>query len=42
MPIIDDGQGRALYRLVFFSRHALPDRIWGDIAKSPNLELDFS
>lgn len=42
MPIIGDGQGRALYRLVFFSRHALPDRIWGDIAKSPNLELDFS
>ncbi len=32
MPLIDDGQGRSLYRLVFFSRHELPDRIWGDIA----------
>jgi three-Cys-motif partner protein len=32
MPLVDDGQGRSLYRLVFFSRHPLPDRIWGDIA----------
>lgn len=41
MPLVTDGQGRALYRLVFFSRHAFPDRIWGDIAKSPNLALGF-
>ena len=41
MPLVDDGQGRALYRLVFFSRHAFPDKIWSDIAKSRNLSLGF-
>lgn len=39
MPLITDGKGRSIYRLVFFSRHALPDRIWGDIARSRNLDL---
>jgi len=39
MPPIDDGNGRALYRLVFFSRHALPDRIWGDVTKNPSMSL---
>jgi three-Cys-motif partner protein len=39
MPRITDGKGRAIYRLVFFSRHSLPDRIWGDIARSQNREL---
>jgi three-Cys-motif partner protein len=41
MPRITDGEGRAIYRLVFFSRHALPDRIWGDIARDQNHELPF-
>ena len=41
MPLVEDS-GRALYRLVFFSRHPLPDRIWGDVAKGRNLPLfDF-
>lgn len=39
MPLITDGKGRSIYRLVFFSRHSLPDRIWGDIARSRNLNL---
>lgn len=39
MPRITDGKGRAIYRLVFFSRHPLPDRIWGDIARGQNREL---
>ncbi|MDR7334313.1 three-Cys-motif partner protein TcmP [Roseateles asaccharophilus] len=39
MPLVEDGKGRALYRLVFFSRHAFPDKIWGDIAKSPTRDL---
>lgn len=39
MPLISDGKGRSIYRLVFFSRHPLPDRIWADIAKSRNLPL---
>ncbi|RQP26846.1 three-Cys-motif partner protein TcmP [Albitalea terrae] len=39
MPRITDGEGRAIYRLVFFSRHPLPNRIWGDIARDQNREL---
>lgn len=39
MPLITDGKGRSIYRLVFFSRHALPDRIWSDVARSRNLTL---
>jgi three-Cys-motif partner protein len=39
MPLIEDGRGRALYRLVFFSRNPFPDKIWGDIAKSETLPL---
>lgn len=39
MPLISDGKGRSIYRLVFFSRHPLPDRIWNDIARSGNLDL---
>ena len=27
---------RQLYHLVFFSRHELPNRIWGDVAQGPN------
>lgn len=39
MPLITDGKGRSIYRLVFFSRHPLPDRIWNDVARSRNLSL---
>jgi three-Cys-motif partner protein len=39
MPLITDGKGRSIYRLVFFSRHPLPDRIWADVARSRNLDL---
>ena len=41
MPLVPNDRGHPLYRLVFFSRHAFPDKIWGDIAKSPNLSLGF-
>lgn len=39
MPLITDGRGRSIYRLVFFSRHALPDRIWSDIARGGTRDL---
>lgn len=39
MPLITDGKGHSIYRLVFFSRHPLPHRIWNDIARSRNLDL---
>lgn len=39
MPLIRGGGNRPLYRLVCFSRHPLPNRIWDDVAKGPNLNL---
>lgn len=41
MPLIRDEGNRPLYHLVFFSRHELPNRIWGDVAQGPNREFDF-
>lgn len=40
MPLIES-DGRVLYRMVFFSRNAFPEKIWNDVAKSPNLSLPF-
>lgn len=39
MPLITNNSNHGIYRLVFFSRHELPNRIWGDVAKGPNKEL---
>lgn len=39
MPLITNGRGQSIYRMVFFSRHPLADRIWSDIARGRNLEL---
>ena len=41
MPLVRDEGNRPLYHLVFFSRHELPNRIWGDVAQGANRELDF-
>jgi three-Cys-motif partner protein len=41
IPLVRDDGNRPLYHLVFFSRHPLPNRIWGDVAQGPNRELDF-
>ena len=39
MPLVLNDHGRAIYRMVFFARHALPTRIWSDVARGPNLNL---
>jgi three-Cys-motif partner protein len=39
MPLITNDSHHGIYRLVFFSRHKLPNKIWGDVAKGPNREL---
>jgi three-Cys-motif partner protein len=39
MPIVRNDTNHGIYRLVFFSRHPLPNRIWGDVARGPNREL---
>lgn len=41
MPLVRDEKNRPLYRLVFFSRHPLPNKIWSDVARSPNLNFGF-
>lgn len=33
MPLISNNNGHEIYRLVFFARHDLPIRLWGDVAK---------
>lgn len=39
MPLITNNSNHGIYRLVFFSRHELPNKIWGDVVKGPNREL---
>lgn len=41
MPLVHNNEGRAIYRMVFFARHDLPNRIWGDIARGPNKSFQF-
>jgi three-Cys-motif partner protein len=33
MPLVSNNSGHEIYRLVFFARHDLPIRLWGDVAK---------
>lgn len=40
-PLVTNDQNRGIYRLVFFSRHPLANKVWGDVAKGPNRELPF-
>jgi three-Cys-motif partner protein len=39
MPLVRGDRNEPLYRLVAFSRHALPNDIWNDVARGRNLEL---
>jgi three-Cys-motif partner protein len=39
MPLVTNDDQHAIYRLVFFARHDLPIKLWGDIARSPNRDL---
>jgi three-Cys-motif partner protein len=41
MPLVRNEQGRAIYRMVFFARHDLPNRIWSDVARGPNRAFEF-
>lgn len=38
-PLITNGRRQGIYRLMFFARHDLPLRLWGDVARNPNGEL---
>lgn len=41
MPLVLNDQGHPIYRMVFFARHDLPNRIWDDVARGPNRPLDL-
>lgn len=41
MPLVLNDQGRPIYRMVFFARHDLPNRIWNDVARGPNRSFEF-
>lgn len=39
MPLVRNEQGKVLYRLVFFAKHPFPQRIWNDVARSPQKDM---
>lgn len=39
MSLIHNSNDQEIYRLVFFSRHPLPDKLWNDVAKGPTPDL---
>jgi three-Cys-motif partner protein len=41
MPLVKNEQGHGIYRMVFFARHDLPNRIWGDVAQGLNKSFAF-
>jgi three-Cys-motif partner protein len=41
MPLITNDMGREIYRMSFFARHALPIKLWNDVAKGRNRTFDF-
>jgi three-Cys-motif partner protein len=41
MPLVRGNRNEPLYRLVFFSRHQFPNKIWSDVARDRNLGFDF-
>lgn len=41
MPPIYNDSDHPIYRLVLFSRHELPNRIWADVAHGPNRSFNF-
>jgi three-Cys-motif partner protein len=41
MPFVRNDQGHGIYRMVFFARHGLPNRIWGNVAQGPNRSFFF-
>ena len=41
MPFVLNDRRTPIYRMVFFTRNKLPKRIWNDVARGPNFELDL-
>jgi three-Cys-motif partner protein len=41
MPLVCNDQGSPIYRIVFFTRHKLPKRIWGDVARGHSQTLEL-
>jgi three-Cys-motif partner protein len=41
MPLIPNDRGSGIYRMLLFSKHPSPRRVWGDVARGPNRSFDF-
>jgi len=41
MPLIRNNRGHGIYRIVFFARHALPNRIWAGVARGVDQNLSL-
>jgi three-Cys-motif partner protein len=41
MPLIRNDRGHGIYRIVFFARHALPNRIWSGVARGVDQNLNL-
>jgi three-Cys-motif partner protein len=41
MPIVVNDRGSNLYRVVFFSRHPFPNKIWTSVARNPTKSFEF-
>jgi three-Cys-motif partner protein len=41
MPIVVNDRGSNLYRVVFFSRHPFPNKIWTSVAQNPTKSFEF-
>jgi len=41
MPIVSNDQGGRIYRVVFFSRHPFPNKIWTSVARNPTKSFEF-
>ena len=39
MPLVLNDRNAPVYRLACFSRHALPNKVWDDVAKDPTRDL---
>jgi three-Cys-motif partner protein len=39
MPMVKNSKNSEMYKLVFFARHELPNKLWKDVAGSKNLDL---
>ena len=41
MPFVLNDRRSPMYQMIFFAKHEFPKRVWADVARGPNMELDI-